>query len=67
MEFYLEGLLWYLLAIDCLIYNIMNWRKGETHWISDYFPLSRVFGFLYALLTLWLGFALYRMQLIVFW
>ncbi|MBI4980872.1 hypothetical protein HZC30_04935 [Candidatus Woesearchaeota archaeon] len=72
MAIYLEGLLWYLFLLDCLVYNIMCWSKGkwhhqETHWLSDYFPLHRFWGLFYLFLVLWTGFALYRMQLIVFW
>ncbi len=70
--FYTEGLVWYLFFLDCLIYNVMaigkgKWHQKETHWLSDYFPLNPFFGLFYLILVLWTGFALFRMQLIVFW
>lgn len=69
---YTEGILWYLLFLDCLIYNILAWwkrkgRKERTHWISSYFPINKFLGLGYLLLTAWLGFALYRMQLLGFY
>jgi hypothetical protein len=72
MAFYTEGLLWYLVLIDAIIYNVMAWTQSKkhhksTHWASEFFPLNRFMGFAYLCLVLWTGFALYRMQLIIFW
>ncbi|MFH0701126.1 MAG: hypothetical protein V2A62_01680 [Candidatus Woesearchaeota archaeon] len=72
MNIYWEGLLWYLIAIDCLVYNIMSWSQGkwhqkQTHWFTDYFPYQRGWGIIYLFLVLWIGFLLYRMQLLVLW
>ena len=70
MGIYVEGIIWYLLCLDCLGYNILSWMKGTkihnqvNHWISDYFPLNRFFGLFYLLMVIWLGFALYRMQVV---
>ncbi len=71
MPIYMEGLLWYLLLIDAIYYNIMAWSLGKwherkTHWVSGYFPLDRFFGFVYFVLILWVGFALLRMDIILF-
>lgn len=72
MEFYTEGLLWYIFLIDAMMYGIMSFTQGrrhtwEHHWLSGYFPLNRFFSFFYLFLVLWTGFTLYRMGLIVFW
>lgn len=72
MTLYTEGILWYLVVLDCLAYNIMAWTKGkwhrsENHWLSHQFPLNRFFGLAYLLLLLWVGFTLYRMQLLGFY
>ena len=69
MAFYTEGLLWYLLLIDVMIYNYRAWKNKDQgyHWISQWLPLNRFTGFVYLSLILWVGFTLYRMQLIIFW
>jgi hypothetical protein len=69
---YTEGIVWYLILLDCIIYNVMSWSKGKlhkklTHWISGYFPLNRYFAFFYLIITLWLGYTLYRMNLLGFY
>ncbi len=71
MPFYVEGILWYLFLLDCIIYNVMVWTKDKwhnkfTHWVSEHFPLDKFFGIYYLFLIIWLGFALYRMQIILF-
>jgi len=72
MNFYTEGILWYLFLIDTIMYLIMSWTMGKKHnqqhhWLSAYFPLNRFFSLFYLFLVLWTGHTLYRMQLIVFW
>lgn len=71
MNFYTEGILWYLFFIDSIIYFFMSWTQSkkctkEHHWLSAYFPLNRFFSLFYAFLILWTGFTLYRMQIILF-
>jgi len=71
MPIYVEGLVWYLLLVDSLYYNFMSWTMGrwhqqKTHWISGYFSLDRFFGVVYLFLILWIGFALFRMDIILF-
>jgi len=72
MTTYIEGVIWYLILIDCIIYNVMAWTQGKkhnklTHWISEYFPLNRFMGFYYCILVIWLGYTLYRMKLLGFY
>lgn len=66
--FYLEGLWWYVLALDCLLYNLLAWttplHKWHSHWLSPAWPLQKLLGLFYFLLAAWLGFALWRLQLI---
>ena len=66
MPLYAEGILWYLLLIDCLIYNVLAWKRKQTHWASDHVPVTRLLGLFYLIATLWLGFALLRLQIILF-
>ena len=71
MPFYIEGALWYLVLLDAIIYNIMAWTKGKKHdkiyhWVSQHFPLNRFMGFVYFILVLWVGYTLFRMQIILF-
>ena len=71
MPLYVEGLVWYLVLLDALIYNVLAWAKGRwhekaTHWISDYFPINKFIGLWYLIMVLWVGFALLRMQIILF-
>jgi len=68
----MEGLLWYLVLLDSLVYLALSltkekWHHKQSHWLSDHFPLHAFIAFIYLILVLWLGFALYRLQLIVFW
>ncbi len=67
-----EGIIWYLWLLDALGYNFLvwispSWYKQQTHWASAYIPLNKVLGTLYLFLMLWLGFTLYRMQLLGFY
>jgi len=71
MATYVEGVVWYLILIDCIVYNIFSWTYGKkhtrtTHWVSEHFPLSKFMGLMYLFLVVWTGFALYRMQLLGF-
>ncbi|HLC70732.1 MAG TPA: hypothetical protein VJI32_01930 [Candidatus Nanoarchaeia archaeon] len=66
---FIESILWYVLFFDAVVYNIMAWTSfhtQQTHWATDYVPLHRVVGFLYAVIMVWLGFALYRLELLGF-
>jgi len=70
MPTFTEGIIWYLILIDCIIYNCLSWLKGKkkaTHWVSEHLPLNKFMGIVYLLLVLWLGFALYRMKLLGFY
>lgn len=72
MSIYIEGALWYLLLADCLGYNFLSWTKGrshqyDSHWLSAHISLNPAVGVGYLTLTLWLGFLLYRMQLLGFY
>lgn len=72
MTLYTEGIVWYLIFIDCIIYNIMAWTKKkwhfrDHHWLSNFFPLHRFWGLFYFILVIWLGYTLYRMELLGFY
>jgi hypothetical protein len=69
---YAEGIIWYLLLVDCLSYMFLSFSQGKLHdkvghWASNWFPLNKFFSIFYLFLVLWLGFALYRMKLLGFY
>lgn len=69
MVLYIEGVIWYLVLLDAMIYNILSWKKTKdtaSHWISGYLPLNPFLGAVYLILVLWLGFTLWRLQIITF-
>lgn len=70
MPIYMEGLLWYLLLLDSVIYAVLSWtqtkHRFKTHWLSEHFPLNKLFGLVYLLLILWVGLALLRLEIILF-
>ncbi len=71
MPLYAEGILWYMVVLDCLVYNLMAWTVGKwhnrtTHWISPYVPMNKVLGIIYFLLVVWVGDALLRLNIILF-
>lgn len=69
MPLYAEGILWYIVLLDCIVYNIFawtGWRNRTTHWISQYFPINKWVGIWYLIMVLWLGYSLLRMDIILF-
>ena len=65
MAFFIEAILWWLILIDSLIYNIFCYMpKKKTHWLSKIFPVNKWFGTWYVILVLWVGFALYRLDIL---
>ena len=63
----IEIILWYLIVLDCLIYNFLawmngNWYKNNFRLLSRHLPITKLFGIYYGLLTLWLGSALWRLN-----
>ena len=71
MPLYVEGMLWYLILLDCLVYNVIAWtglwrKEKMVHWISDYFPINKFVGIWYFIMVLWIGFALLRLDVILF-
>jgi hypothetical protein len=71
MPIYAEAIFWYLILVDALIYNVLvyskgKWHKKTAHWVSPWFPFNKFVGLLYLVLVLWVGFALLRLQIILF-
>ncbi|MBI2102802.1 hypothetical protein HYT55_03110 [Candidatus Woesearchaeota archaeon] len=71
MPLYGEGILWYILIVDSIGYNILCWTRGKwhkktTHWLSSYIPMNKVMGLLYLFLLLWIGSALGRLDILSF-
>ena len=72
MPIYTEGLIGYLFALDAVVYGVMTFTKGwihheSSHWLSAYIPFEKSFAMLYVILTSWVLFLLFRMQLLQFW
>ena len=64
----IEGIIWYLFALDCLTYIILtitaSMHKKETHHFFKGIPLHWTMAILYVVLVAWLGTALFRLGLI---
>ncbi|HLD00640.1 MAG TPA: hypothetical protein VJC39_02755 [Candidatus Nanoarchaeia archaeon] len=72
MATYIEGIVWYIVFLDCLGYNFLTWTQNKlhtktTHWISQYFIFNKFMGLIYFILVMWVGFTLYRMKLLGFY
>jgi len=63
-----EKLIFYLFCLDCLIYIIMTLtaykHNRKTHHFWKGFPLHWSMALLYLILLIWLGFALYRLDVL---
>jgi hypothetical protein len=61
----IERILWYLLALDCIIYGIMTttarWHSKKSHHFWKGVPLHWGMAAYYVVLVAWLGFALIRL------
>jgi hypothetical protein len=65
MEFNLEAVLWYALAIDCsfavtVSWFLKDWYDSAVTSIEKHFPATKAWSIVYLVLTLWLGSALQR-------
>ncbi|MBT3835807.1 hypothetical protein HOD05_02890 [Candidatus Woesearchaeota archaeon] len=67
----IEAILYYLIALDMLSYNLMCWFGGKWYnkkfsVLARYFPAKKGFGAYYLILILWLGYSLWRMNVLPF-
>ena len=65
MEFNLEAILWYALAIDCsfavtVSWFLKDWYDSAVPSIAKHFPATKAWSIAYLVLTFWLGSALLR-------
>ena len=65
-----EGVIWYVVLCDSLFCNFVAWFKQKWYKkvykrTSKYFPLTKAWAISYLLLVLWVGYALYRLGIIV--
>ncbi len=72
MPIYIEGLAGYIIFADALIYFVMSYtmkrfHNETSHWVTAYWPLDKGFAMVYLVLTLWICYLLFRMQLLQFW
>jgi hypothetical protein len=68
MTIYTEGILFYLFLVDSLVYFVYAFfLDKKEHWLSSYFKVNKFYSIFYLFIMVWLGFALYRMQIITFW
>ena len=66
----IEAIIWYLMLIDSLVCNVIAWFDGKWYTkkfpgMSKLFPITKAFAVYYFILVLWIGSALYRMQVII--
>ncbi len=64
-----EAIIWYLVLLDSLVCNGIAWFDGKWYTkrfpgVSKLFPITKAFAVFYLVLVLWIGFALFRMQII---
>ncbi|NQV91231.1 hypothetical protein HQ489_02045 [Candidatus Woesearchaeota archaeon] len=67
----IEAILFYGVLIDMISYNLVAWFDGTWYkkkfsFFARYFPVAKGLGLYYLLIVLWLGFALWRMN-VLFW
>lgn len=65
MNFNLEAILWYLVALDCIVANLTAWFFKDCYEknlgsISKHFPATKGWCLVYLCIMLWLGWALLR-------
>ncbi len=65
MAMSIEGMVYFLLLLDVIIYTGMtitkNWHKKKTHIFWKNIPLDPFLNIYFLVLAGWLGFALYRL------
>ena len=66
-----EGIIWYILLIDSIGANIMawffsKWYKKKSKGVLKHFPATKGWCAWYLILVLWIGYALYRLNLLGF-
>jgi len=67
----IEGIIWYLFLLDSLgaimtALFFSNWAKKNFKGIWKHLPVTRGWAFIYFLLVLWVGSALYRLGILGF-
>tara|TARA_Y100000310_G_C20347358_1_gene652624 strand:+ start:129 stop:329 length:201 start_codon:yes stop_codon:yes gene_type:complete len=64
----IEKIIWYLLVLDCLTYTGLtisaNWHSKKEHHFWKGIPLHWGIALYYAILVAWLGFALFRLNVL---
>ncbi|MBT4539393.1 hypothetical protein HOC32_03860 [Candidatus Woesearchaeota archaeon] len=65
----IEAIIYYLILLDVIIYNLLAWLDGKWYkknfrLFSRQFPLTKGFGIYYFVLVLWIGLALWRLNVL---
>ena len=65
----IEAIIYYLVALDMISYNLICWFDGTWYKknfsvLARYFPAKKGFGAYYLILILWLGWSLWRMNVL---
>ncbi len=64
----IEKIIWYLLLLDCTAYVVLtisaNWHSKKTHHFWKGIPLHWSMALLYAGLLAWVGYALFRLNIL---
>tara|TARA_Y100000034_G_C6839921_1_gene379873 strand:- start:221 stop:436 length:216 start_codon:yes stop_codon:yes gene_type:complete len=69
MAFNIEALVWYIILIDSLGCNILTWCCSKKYTkkfkrFSKLFPATKGWAIWYLILVLWVGAALWRMEIL---
>jgi len=65
----IEGIIWYIILLDSLVCNFIAWLD-ERWYIKNFktfsrlFPITKAFAAYYFVLVLWIGLALYRLDVL---
>lgn len=64
-----EAIIWYLVLLDSLFanlgsYKFPKWYKKNYKGLSKYLPLTKAWTAIYLILVLWIGYALYRLDIL---
>lgn len=67
----IESIIFYLILLDSILVNVVAWffskwyKKNAGVW-GKHFPATKGWALLYLILTLWIGYLLYRLGVITF-
>ena len=69
MSFNFEAVIWYAILMDSIGANIVawfcnDWYRGKFKTLCKHFPATKAWCFVYLALVLWVGWVLYRHEVL---